>query len=286
MCRELYSEIHKLMGSSNLYIKKKATLSAVRVLRKVPEMAEEFAKVIDTLLQEKNHGVQLACFALMREIIQVEPKYKTPFRKLVSQIIKIHKSLLSSGYTPDYDVSGINDPFLQVYLLHVLRLLGEETTETSEEMYDLLTQLASNPDTGKSTANAILYECARTIIAVEASPALKVLGINILGKFLANKESNTRYVALNLLKKVVRLDYDAVQRHKATILDCLKENDMSIRKCALDLLSQLVNKTNIKSIVKELINILVVAEPDFQSDLAATVRNCIFIGICIDLLGC
>jgi AP-1 complex subunit gamma-1 len=201
----------------------------------------------------------------------VEQKYRKTFRKLVGTMIKTHKSLLSSGYTPDYDIAGITDPFLQVYLLHALRLLGEGSTEASEEMYDLLTQLASNPDTGKSTSNAILYECARTIVAVEASPALKVLGINILGKFLANKDSNTRYIALNLLKKVVRLDYDAVQRHKATILDCLKENDQSIRKCALDLLSQLVNKTNIKSIVKELFNILVVADIEFQADLAATV---------------
>jgi AP-1 complex subunit gamma-1 len=31
---------------------------------------------------------------------------------------------------------------------------------------------------------------------IEASQGLRVLGINILGKFLANKENNVRYVAL------------------------------------------------------------------------------------------
>jgi len=271
MCREMLPDIQKLIASTNLYIRKKATMAAIRILRKVPDMVDEFGKLVENLLGEKNHGVQLATYALMREILQIDASYKKKFRKLVGTIIKAHKSLLSGGYTPDYDISGIMDPFLQVHILHVLRLLGDQSPEASEEMYDLLTQLASNPDTGKSTANAILYETARTIVSVESSPALKVLGINILGKFLANKDSNTRYVALNLLKKVVTLDYDAVQRHKATILDCVKENDVSIRKGALDLLSQLVNKSNVKSIVKELINILIVAEPEFQADLAATI---------------
>ena len=271
MCREMYAEIQKLIGSTNLFIRKKATMTAVRIIRKVPDMVEEFGKLVENLLQERNHGVQLATFALMREILQIDPSYKKKFRKLVGTIVKAHKALLSGGYTPDYDVSGIMDPFLQVYILHVLRLLGDQSPEASEEMYDLLTQLASNPETGKSTANAILYECARTIVSVESSPALKVLGINILGKFLANKDSNTRYMALNLLKKVVQLDYDAVQRHKAIILECIKENDVSIRKGALDLLAQLVNKGNVKSIAKELLNILIVAEPEFQSDLAGAI---------------
>jgi len=33
-------------------------------------------------------------------------------------------------------------------------------------------------------------------MAIEASQGLRVLGINILGRFMANKENNVRYVAL------------------------------------------------------------------------------------------
>lgn len=271
MCREMYQDIQKLIASTNLFIKKKATIAAIRIVRKVPDMVEEFGKLIENLLQERNHGVQLATYSLIREILQIDPSYKKKFRKFIHIIIKAHKQLLTGGYTPDYDISGVLDPFLQVGILHVLRLLGENDAETSEEMYDLLTQLASNPDSGKPATNAILYECARTIVTVESSAALKTLGINILGKFLANKDSNTRYVSLELLRKVVQLDYDAVQRHKATILDCIKEKDVSIRKGALDLLSQLVNKSNVKSIVKEILNIIIVADPEFQVDLAATI---------------
>ena len=48
-------------------------------------------------------------------------------------------------------------------------------------------------------------------MATESETNLKVLAINILGKFLANKDNNIRYVALNTLSKVVVHDVAAVQ---------------------------------------------------------------------------
>ena len=50
--------------------------------------------------------------------------------------------------------------------------------------------------------------------------------------FLGNRDNNMRYVALNILARVVAVDLAAVQRHRATVVDCVKDADVSIRRCA------------------------------------------------------
>ena len=43
------------------------------------------------------------------------------------------------------------------------------------------------------------------------------------------RDNNIRYVALNTLAKVVGVDTQAVQRHRTTVVECVKDADVSIR---------------------------------------------------------
>lgn len=52
--------------------------------------------------------------------------------------------------------------------------------------------------------------------------------------------NNCSYVALNTLARVVSVDAAAVQRHRGTIVDCVKDADISIRRRALELVYALV----------------------------------------------
>ncbi|KAJ8577029.1 hypothetical protein ON010_g2181 [Phytophthora cinnamomi] len=127
-------------------------------------------------------------------------------------------------------------------------LTGKDNEEASEAMNDVLAQVATNTETAKTAGNAILYECVQTIMTIESDSGLRVLAINILGRFLLNRDNNIRYVALNTLSKVVADDLAAVQRHTNTIVDCLKDPDTSIRQRALELIYALVNSSNIQSV--------------------------------------
>ena len=64
------------------------------------------------------------------------------------------------------------------------------------------------------------------------------------------------------------IDYNAVQRQRQTITDCLKDHDLVIKKQALDLLYKITNASNVKSIVKELLNYLLVADAEFKKELS------------------
>uniref|UniRef100_A0AAY4E4S7 AP-1 complex subunit gamma n=1 Tax=Denticeps clupeoides TaxID=299321 RepID=A0AAY4E4S7_9TELE len=271
MCRDLAGEVEKLLKTSNSYLRKKAALCAVHVIRKVPELMEMFLPATKNLLSEKNHGVLHTSVVLLTEMCERSPDMLSHFRKLVPQLVRILKNLIMSGYSPEHDVSGISDPFLQVRILRLLRILGRSDDDSSEAMNDILAQVATNTETSKNVGNAILYETVLTIMDIKSESGLRVLAINILGRFLLNNDKNIRYVALTSLLKTVQTDHNAVQRHRSTIVDCLKDLDVSIKRRAMELSFALVNGNNIRGMMKELLYFLDSCDPEFKADCASGV---------------
>lgn len=133
------------------------------------------------------------------------------FRKLVPRLIKKMKVIISGGFKSEYNVGGVPDPFLQVEMLKLLCLLATNDHDSSDMLGDLLafvdvspslTQIATKTDSSCMAGNAVLYETVRTIMSIDAVSDQRVLGANILGKFLLHSDSNIRYVALSMLLKV------------------------------------------------------------------------------------
>ncbi|XP_031827428.1 adaptor protein complex 1, gamma subunit isoform X1 [Nomia melanderi] len=277
MARDLASEVERLMKSPNAYLRKKAALCAFRIIRRVPELMEMFLPATRSLITEKNHGVLITGVTLITEMCENSVDTLNHFKKecghreIVPNLVRILKNLILAGYSPEHDVSGVSDPFLQVKILRLLRILGRNDIDASEAMNDILAQVATNTETSKNVGNTILYETVLSIMDIKSESGLRVLAVNILGRFLLNNDKNIRYVALNTLLKTVYVDTSAVQRHRSTILECLKDPDVSIRRRAMELSFALVNSNNIRNMMKELLLFLERADPEFKAQCSSNI---------------
>ena len=68
---------------------------------------------------DRSTGVLHTSVVLLTEMCERSPDMLAHFRKLVPQLVRILKNLIMSGYSPEHDVSGISDPFLQVRLKNI-----------------------------------------------------------------------------------------------------------------------------------------------------------------------
>ncbi|KAL5762013.1 hypothetical protein ACOSP7_018277 [Xanthoceras sorbifolium] len=272
MARDLAPEVERLLQFRDPNIRKKAALCSVRIIKKVPDLAENFINPTAALLKEKHHGVLITGIQLCTDLCKVSTEALEFFRKrCLEGLVKTLRDIVNSPYAPEYDIAGITDPFLHIRLLRLLRVLGHGDSDASDCMNDILAQVATKTESNKNAGNAILYECVETIMSIEDNGGLRVLAINILGRFLSNRDNNIRYVALNMLMKAITVDAQAVQRHRATILECVKDSDASIRKRALELVYLLVNENNVKPLTKELTEYLEVSDQEFKEDLTAKI---------------
>lgn len=267
MCRDLCKDVCKLMNHSNSYIRKKAALAGVRIARKCPDLAEDLSGEVPRLIEDRSHVVVMNGVNLLLEILKNSPGMKSKFIQFNSLIVKAMRNLLHSVHSPEHSIGGITDPFLQVRLIKLICKLAASTP--SEETCDCLAQVSTNTDSGKNAGNSVLYECVKTILEVQSTSGLRVLATNIMGRFLMSRDNNLRYVALNSLLRLVKIDPLAVQRHKTTIMDCLKDPDLVIKKKALELTSVLINENNVNQIVKELIDYLISSEAELKEALVA-----------------
>ncbi|XP_063465434.1 AP-1 complex subunit gamma-like 2 isoform X5 [Symphalangus syndactylus] len=269
MCRDLAPEVEKLLLQPSPYVRKKAILTAVHMIRKVPELSSVFLPPCAKLVHERHHGILLGTITLITELCERSPAALRHFRKVVPQLVQILRTLVTTGYSTEHSISGVSDPFLQVQILRLLRILGRNHEESSETMNDLLAQVATNTDSSRNAGNAVLFETVLTIMDIRSAAGLRVLAVNILGRFLLNSDRNIRYVALTSLLRLVQSDHSAVQRHRPTVVECLQETDASLSRRALELSLALVNSSNVRAMIQELQAFLESCPPDLRADCAS-----------------
>lgn len=262
MVRDLLPYIERHLLSPNPYIRKKASLAAVRAVRKLSQ--EETANILrgaPVVFDLRSSAVHISATALVNALCKQSRTNVTILQPVVVPIILnlLRDHLLLPNNRGGAVVGSVRNPFLQVKLLYTLRIVLEPgaSVELLESASDILAQVLANTNNAKIAGCAVLYECVRTIMSLSVDKSLRTLSATILGNFLGHREPTVRYIALQELTRVVDIDglgvLAKVDGYKERVMGALREADSTMRKRALELVFRICNESNITEVVGELL---------------------------------
>ena len=289
---QILSDVLNLIESKKIKIKKRAINTMIHIYKKSSDKTDYTNTLIESLNKilidnkEKEHGVLLSVIQLYNEIAKSEKIEIKNFNKLIKALIEILNNLLNGLDTSEtqYEIEGIYDPFLQVKIIELLRNLmkyHDKNFKESNQLNNILASISTNTDFQTNAGKSILYEVVLTIISISLNEELNDIGVNIIFKFLKiENDMNYKKIALSLLNEVSQ-NKDYINKYLKknndicnALLYNIKNYDSNININENDFISKyftllfkLVDNSNIKIIIKETINfILVNSENNFVNE--------------------
>ncbi len=203
-------------------------MTAIKLLKKTPQFIPDFMPAIVESLDDKNHGVLLGAFAFLENILSLSTNHVEEIINLMPKVSQIYRQVVGD-FNSEYEMSGVQDPFLQVAVLRFLRCLKKYTNSPAfmkhygEILVTSHDGVCAKVSSGniKNGANAILFECFQCFMTIPPNPTLSTYTENVLTKFVSVKDANSKYLSLFNLGLMAKHDLNVARRYKSTIVECL-----------------------------------------------------------------
>ncbi|KAI3722101.1 hypothetical protein L2E82_33128 [Cichorium intybus] len=274
----LAPDVQKLLLSSSCrpLVKKKAALCLLRLFRKNPDVVnvDGWSDLMAQLLDERNLGVLTSSMSLFVALVSNNHE---AYWSCLPKCVKILERLARNQDVPqEYTYYGIPSPWLQVKTMRALQYFPTvEDPNTRRSLFEVLQRILMGTDVVKNVnknnaSHAVLFEALALVMHLDAEKEMMSQCVALLGKFIAVREPNIRYLGLeNMTRMLMVTDVqDIIKRHQAQIITSLKDPDISIRRRALDLLYGMCDVSNAKDIVEELLQYLGTADFTMREELA------------------
>lgn len=206
--------------------------------------------------------------------------------------------VLKKEYSNDYVYYKIPIPWLQVKLLRLLQYYppsGKHGWHFARPKFSLRSHLSSRAEDPtlrlvlhnvlerilknsgdqhrnvqqNNAQNAVLFEAINLAIHLDTESVVVQQAAHLLGRFILSKETNVRYLGLDTMAHLAaRTDnLDAVKKHQGTIMQSLRDKDISVRRRGLDLLYSMCDTSNSRVVVGELLRYLSVADYTLREEM-------------------
>ena len=249
-------------------VKRKALFALHTLLQVDTSISSDVARIMTDKLSYKESSVMMSVLPGLHELIKLDPE---PYRGLVHYFTNILKQAAEGKLGRSWVVHRAPAPFLQIFLLRLLALLGAGNAQCSGDMLVVIMDVWRRAvGLASQAGNAILFECMKTATAISPSDTLYSMTLETCSNFLSTTDNNLKCAAIEILSRLID-DGDAgkVQEYQYEIVKCLHSSDPTLKKRTLDLLFQMTGPSNIDVVFKEVLEYVLDSTIDDSSRKSA-----------------
>ncbi|KAJ3813936.1 adaptin N terminal region-domain-containing protein [Lentinula aff. lateritia] len=250
LARDLSPELIQMLTHSRPAIRKRAVLALYKLVKRYPEVSTQVVSRLKDKLEDPDAGVIAATVNVLCELTLHNPK---DYLALAPPLFHL--------------MTTSSNNWMLIKIIKLFGTLSPYEPRLVKKLQPPITELIST-----TPAISLLYECVHTCIIggmLEGSSgdALARTCVSKLAAFIQDSDQNLKYIALLAMVKIVPTHPHLVAQYQDTILASVNDQDISIRMRALDLVSAMVDETNLQNIVQQVLSHLVTDTPtsDFPS---------------------
>jgi len=259
LARELLPELTQLTRHPHPYLRKKAVLCLFRIFVKYPQGLRLTFERIQQSLDDTDAAVVSCAVNVITELSDKNPKN---YLVLAPQFFQL--------------LTNSSNNWM---LIKVVKLLGSLVSEEPRLARKLLEPLATI--VRKTQAKSLLYEAVLTITLAlpycrkadgsmpSNVPDIVDLCASTLKSFIVEDDLNLKYLGLVGFNSLM-VSHPKVlssSEYKDLILACLSDEDVTLRSRALDLLTGLAGKKNLRELITQLLRHVELADGAYKLDL-------------------
>jgi AP-4 complex subunit epsilon-1 len=238
-----------------------------RFYQRSPSSVSHLVSNFRKKLCDNDPGVMGATLCPLYDLVLEDPN---AYKDLVVSFVNILKQVAERRLPTSYDYHQMPAPFIQIKLLKILAVLGSGDKQASGHMYTVLGDIFRKGDSASNIGNAILYECICCISCIFPNSKMLDAAAETTSKFLKSDSHNLKYMGIDALGRLIKINPDIAEEHQLAVIDCLEDPDDTLKRKTFELLYKMTKSTNIEVIVDRMIEYMIsITDHHYKAEIAS-----------------
>ncbi|XP_042468373.1 AP-4 complex subunit epsilon-like [Zingiber officinale] len=260
-------QVVDLLAHPKEAVRKKAVMALHRFYQRSPSSVSHLISNFRKKLCDNDPGVMGASLYPLFDFITEDVN---SYKDLVTSFVSVLKQVAERKLPKTYDYHQMPAPFIQIKLLKILALLGSGDKQTSGHIYNVLSDIFRKCETSSNIGNAVLYECICCVSSIYPNAKLMDSAIEATSKFLKSDSHNLKYMGIDSLGRLIKINPDIAEEHQLAVIDCLEDPDDTLKRKTFELLYKMTKSSNVEVIVDRMIDYMIsINDNHYKTEIAS-----------------